>query len=123
MQVEVKSILGHGIMVKDVDNANVERAMELIENLPLEIDSLGYDAGILELRLYPHDSSFFLLSPKRPRVAYNGIQYLNPQRFKVSFMRLGFEGSPDRCVDELFVGYEREPYTGIFLRTHPFRGV
>lgn len=104
------------LVYDSMDSERLERITRFLDVLSLKvIDNGSLGSGVLRVGIYGRNDSAFCLTPDEKRVSYERIGELNHEGYEVIFGPVG----RDELVDELFVGFRKDPYTGIFLRTHP----
>lgn len=98
-----------------MDEGRVKRVFSFLEGLSLTVTDMGF-SGSDELLVtrYIHNDSNFCLTPVEKRVQYEGFENLG-RGYQIVFSRMGHE----ELTDEVFVGFRKDPYTGIFLRVGP----
>jgi hypothetical protein len=105
------------LVYDSMDRDRVKRVSSFLEGLSLTVTDMGFP-GNEEIRvgIYSPNDAVFCLAPVEKRVMYTGFERLG-RKYNVEFSRWGQES--EECVDGLFVGYRKDPHTGIYMRTGP----
>ena len=108
---------GLGLHYATMEASRLRQISSFLENIPLTVgDCGGHDDNRLIVNKNQGNDFFFSLIPANGRVEYSGFENLG-RKYKISFVRHGHEEG--ELTDQLFVGFKKDPYTGIFLRTGP----